>query len=437
MTTSKKLFAPRIGLAYRLNDNTVIRTGFGISYDTLPLERPLRGFFPLAIGERDFVPSSKVSRFLPFTTFQEGIPLIQSPDITQGKITPPSDVLVSTMAPGHFNRAYVESWNFFVERKLPGQFILGAGYVGNHMVHEFNGRDVNAATLGGGSKSQPLFQFGRRVLATELFAGYLDSHYNSLQVTLNRHSYKGLFVQGSYTYSHAIGYVDNTGWRNGLRFNCPPSPEMPQGCQSLNRGTPSFDRTHMLKMAFVYELPAGAGRRWANSNQVGRAVLGGWQLNGIFTGWTGAPLTPSQSGGASLNTPGTSQNPDLVGPIKKLGNQGPDELWFDLSAFAPVEDPGRLGTAGRGLSWLRGPGLAQMDLSLFRHFKIKEHYSLEFRLETQNLTNTPHFSFKDNSNNITTIITCSDVKGKCGGNFGQLTNAFGQRIVQLGAKVTF
>lgn len=266
-----------------------------------------------------------------------------------------------------------------------------------------------------------------------MFNGYLDSHYNALQMTLNRHSYKGLYVQGTYTYSKAIGYINDAGWENGLRFTCPPEPLLPQGCQSLNRHTLSFDHTHILKMAYVYELPLGQGKRWANRNRAGRAILGGWQINGIFSAWNGVPLTVA--GPNRLGAPGTNNDPNLVAPINYLGGHGPGQFWFDRSSFVPVETA-NLGTMPWAPSWLRGPGLKQMDFSMFRHFKFKERFDLEMRLEAQNLTNTPHYRNPSNTGGGQTT-TCSDVNGTCGGNLAQITTAYGQRIIQIGAKVRF
>ncbi|MGH9540734.1 MAG: TonB-dependent receptor domain-containing protein [Terriglobales bacterium] len=441
VTSSKKLFAPRLGLAYRLNDATVVRSGFGISYDTLPLERPLRGFYPLTIGASDFVSgNSLITRFLPYATFNaannsanaipglaEGVPLIQAPaGIASGAITPPGDVTIGTMAPGEFHRGYVESWNFTAERQLPSQILLNVGYVGNHFVHEFNGQQLNAAPFNTGSQGQPLFAAFGRTADTYAFQGYLDSHYNSLQVSLQRRVNSGLFLQGAYTYSHAISYVDDEGWENGLRFNCPPSPSMPQGCLGLNRGAPSFDHTHMLEMAYVYTLPFGAGQKLASSGVAGK-VLGGWQVNGIFTWMNGSPLTIGQTS-SFLNTPWTSEDPDFTGPLQVSHGRGRGQFWFNPSAFTPVQQP-RFGTSGRGLSWLRGPGLAQLDFSLFRHFRVGEKYDLEARAEAQNLTNSPHWNNPSSS--------CSIRNGVCGGSFGQITSTYGERLVQLGAKLNF
>jgi hypothetical protein len=431
-TSSKKLFTPRLGLAYRFHDKTVFRTGFGLSNDTLPLERPLRGFFPLSLGASYIVPNTNYSQWQPLGTFADGIPLIPDPDISKGNIVAPNTVDVGTLGPGEFKRAYVIFWNAFVQRQLPHEFLLDVGYVGNHYVHEMNGRDLNAATLGGGSASQPLYTAFARTAGTYQFQGYLDSHYNSLQISLNRHYALGLYVQGSYTYSKVVGYTNDNSWENALRFSCPGSSALPQGCQGLNRGVANFDHTHMVKMAFVYELPLGAGKKWANSEKVSRAILGGWQLNGVFSGWTGPPLQLGADSGR-LHTPGSSQDPDQIAPLSYPKGQGPGQYWFNISGFAPVLDNNRFGTVGRNPSWLRGPGLVQMDASLFRHFRLTERFDLEFRAEAQNLTNSPHFQFTSGDSGL----TCTNINGACGGTFGQITNGYGERYVQLGLKLRF
>jgi hypothetical protein len=432
VTTSKKLFDPRVGAAYQLRDSTVIRAGFGISNDTMPLERPLRGYYPMVIAASNFVPSSFVSGFIPYTTFAGGIPEAQGPDISSGSVNPPPNVTVGTVAPGEFKRGYVESWNFFIEQRLPGDILLNAGYVGNHFVHELNGQDINAAPLGAGSAGQPLARFGRYI-PTYIYQGYLDSHYNSLQVSVNRRTSNGLFLQGAYTYSRTMGYEDDNTYQNNLRFNCPPSPAMPKGCLQLNYGPTSFDHTHVLKMSFVYELPFGTGKRWNSSNRVVNTIVGGWQVNGIFTAMTGDPLSLSQNRN-TINTPATPQTPDAIAPAKYV--KGHSEFgsysgiyWFDPSTFVPNLSTDSVGNLPRRLSWLRGPGVVQMDASLFRRFKVKERFELEVRGEALNVTNSTHFSDPN--------TTCSVVGDRCLGSFGQIGSAFGQRIVQLGAVVRF
>jgi len=452
VTTQKDLLAPRIGLAYMLNDKTVVRSAFGISYDTLPLERPLRGFWPYEIGAQNFVTipgvSGNITQYLPVANFNaatnaannivgspatasglaDGIPLLTGPvGLSSGVISPPLKATVGTMAQGeHFKRAYVESWNLTLQRKLPSQVILNVGYVGNHLVHELNGVQMNAAPFNTGALGQPLYAAFGRTSDAYLFQGYLDSHYNSLQVSFERPMAQGLMFQGSYTWSKAISYIDDEGWEDGLMFNCPPSASMPQGCQSHNRGDPFFDRTHMFNVGFVYTLPFGKGNKWGNSNPAARAIVGGWQINGVLTAMSGQPLTIT--GPNFLNTPWTSQTANFVGPLNMLGGTGPGQFWFNPNAFSPSLTP-NFGTSGRGLSWLRGPGLGQLDFSVFRHFKFTERFDLELRMDAQNLTNTPHFS--------NPATGCSLVSGGCGGTFGQIFSAYGQRIIKLGVKLDF
>lgn len=432
VTTSSKLFDPRVGIAYQINDKTVVRAGFGISNDTMPLERPLRGYYPMVIAASNFVPSSFVSGFLPYGTFAQGIPPLVGPNISSGSITPPSNVQIGTTAPGEFKRGYVESWNFFIERILPGHIVLNAGYVGNHFVHELNGMDVNAAPLGAGAAGQPLAPFGRYI-PTYQYAGYLDSHYHSLQISLNRRAAKGLFLQGAYTLSRAMSYEDDNTYGNNLRYNCPPSQAMPQGCLRYNYAPASFDHTHMLKMAFVYELPFGKGKSFSSSHDAVNAVIGGWQINGVFTALTGDPLSLTQNR-TTINTPGTAQAPNVTSSARYIKDNAQfgtysGIYWFDPSSFAPNLSTTSIGNLPRRLSWLRGPGVVQLDASLFRHFKIKERFDLELRGEATNVSNSTHYS--DPS------TTCSVVGASCLGTFGQVRSTYGQRLVQVGATMRF
>jgi len=443
ITTSKTLFMPRIGLAYQVDAKTVVRAGFGMSDDTTPLERPLRGFFPLAIGADVFDTSTSAERnscngnslstcYFPVATFAQGVPIIQVPNLSSGVLTPPIADDVGTLAPGEHKRGYVESWNLFVERKLPSDFMFSVGFVGNHYVHEFNGTDLNAAPLYG---AEPSFAGVQRTGGTYQFQGYLDSHYSSLQVSMNHRSTHGLFVQAAYTYSRAMGYVNDNTWENGLEFNCPPSPSMPQGCQQLNYGPLSFDHTQNFKLALVYDLPFGEGKKFASS-KAANSIIGGWKLNGVFSAFTGSPLSVSQDI-SNINTYDTGAVPNHVAPIQYLGG-GNNSLgfpqWFNASSFVPNTSTTSIGNVGRTESWLTGPGLWQFDPSLARIFRLSERFNLEARVEAENLFNTPHFS------GINTGCTTTAVTGggeTCGTTFGEITSSYGQRVVQFGVFLRF
>ncbi len=454
ITTSKTLFMPRIGLAYQLNLKTVARAGFGMSDDTTPLERPLRGFFPLAIGADDFDTSTAAEAsacagqasgstcYRPYSTFGAvtgspyavGLPIIQVPNLSSGAITPPADVDVGTLGPGKYHRGYVESWNVFIEHQLPSDFLLSVGYVGNHYVHEFNGRDLNAAPLFGVEQS---FAGVQRSGGTYQFQGYLDSHYNSLQVSLNHRSSHGLFIQLGYTYSRAMGYVSDNTWENGLEFNCPPSASMPQGCQQLNYGPLSFDHTQNFKMAFVYDLPFGEGKKLGSNSKAANAILGGWKLNGIISAFTGAPLQLGQDI-SNINTYGTAAVPNHVAAVQYLGGANNSlgfPQWFNSSAFVPNESSTVIGNIGRTESWLTGPGLWQFDPSLARIFKITERFNLEVRAEAENFFNNPHFSGVNTG--CTTTASTTGGAPTCGLTFGEIGSSYGQRVVQFGMFLRF
>src|SRR5262249_29470311 len=135
-----------------------------------------------------------------------------------------------------------------------------------------------------------------------------------------------------------------------------------------NRALAGFDRSHNFRLAWVADLPFGKGRRWAQSG-IGSKALGGWQVNGIFSAYSGTPFTVSASS-ASLNAPGESQTADQINPnVAKPGGIGPNAPYYDPTAFVPVTAV-RYGSTGRNV--LRGPGAVNADLSIFRNFRFRE-----------------------------------------------------------------
>jgi hypothetical protein len=145
-------------------------------------------------------------------------------------------------------------------------------------------------------------------------------------------------------------------------------------------------------------------------------VLGGWQINGIFGAYQGRQYMLSASG-ASLNMPGNAQTPDQIKPtVEKLGKVGDDGTWFDTTAFARPTGA-RFGNVGRNT--MRGPGVVNADLGLFRTFKLTEKFNLQFRGEAFNLSNTPHFNNPNSNRNsssfgkvLSTMSGSSDALGR-------------------------
>jgi hypothetical protein len=178
------------------------------------------------------------------------------------------------------------------------------------------------------------------------------------------------------------------------------------------KGLAKYDRRHIFTYSGIYELPFGKGKRMA-THGVGSALLGGWQLNGLWTWESGLPMSFSASS-TSLNAPGNSQFPNVVAPVQILGNEGPGTNWFSISSFANPP-AGTIGNAGRNI--LHGPRLFSINGSVFRRFSLRERMKLEFRAEAYNLTNTPQFDLPD--------TTLGDAA------FGQITTAQGNQAVKV------
>jgi hypothetical protein len=276
----------------------------------------------------------------------------------------------------HLNRGYIHSWNLTYERRLPWDMSVSAAYVGTQTTHLMGFYDINAAAPGTGQAGQPLNQAFGRTAYTARFDGWQSSNYHSLQTALNKPFSKGFFVKAAYTFSKALNRQNDDGW-DYVNWNYP-------SLMYKNYGPASFDRTHVFQLGFLAELPFAK-----HSKGAAAAIVKDWSLNGVFSAFTGTPFTPTASG-ASLNAPGSrSQYADLVGTPVKTGDIGASTPYYNTSAWAPVTEV-RPGTASRDS--VRGPGWWNIDLSLFRRFPIGPKFSLEFRAEAFNLTNTPHFT---------------------------------------------
>ena len=379
-TVSAKKFAPRIGLAYRAFEKTVIRAGYGITNDPDLLSALLRSPYPAVIAAEFVSSSSRV----PFGTFEEGIPAFGGPPLDQGTVDIPPEVSTNFLPEGVFHRGYIQSWNFTIERELPASIVWSAAYAGTASVHQLGGRDINYGEVGGGEESRQLFVQYERTADTVLTDGFLDARYHSLQTTLNRRFSGGLFLKGAYTYGKAINYNDESAADDGsytLGWNLPSQFRR-------NRAAAGYDRTHNFQLAWVYELPFGTGKQFDIENRVLNAIARDWQVNGLWSMYSGTPFTIG-SDGSSLDAPSNDQTADQIkSTVDKQKLVGAGSSWFDPLAFASVTDV-RFGTSGRNI--LRGPGAFNLDLGVFRTFVVTEKLRLQFRAEAFHATNTPRF----------------------------------------------
>jgi len=402
ITTSHKLFTPRVGIAYRLNDKTVIRTGYGINIDPQPFLGWNRAQWPDAITGTFTGPNS----FTPFDTWQEGIPPIVGPPA--GAPTAVADPKASiTFFPKTVVRTYFQSWNFFVERQLPSEIVFALGYVGTESTHVRGSIEENFALPGTGTAGQPFnIKFPGRTASTSFSDGMFSGNYHSLQTSINKRVTNGLTLKGAYTWSHALGMYGTGDTGASIVFMVPE-------LRRRNYGNSLFDVRHNFQLSYIYDLPFGKGKRYLTNGLVSH-VAGNWQINGIFAAYSGRPFNVTSSATA-CNCPlaVTSGNftADQINPVvKKLGT--PDQ-WFDKTAFAPVtRRTGTLADFGNmNLYQLRAPGMVNLDTSVFREFSLTERFKLQFRTEFFNITNTPHFNAPDGNASASTFMVINSSFG--------------------------
>jgi hypothetical protein len=359
----KALFAPRVGLAYRINDDTVFRTGFGRTFNPLPWSRPMRGFYPATIAYSDAGPNS----FTPFATLDEGIPGAPNPDIASGNIPLPRGVAMRSPDPNDTKRGHTDSWNLFIERRFPLDISISAGYVGTRTNHGYADWNVNYAESGGNSQRQFFAQAGNANILH--WAARTRSRYHSLQMAINRPFKGGFMLKGAYTFSKALNETDDDGW-TGLSWNQPSQ-------MHRNYARAGYDRPHMLQMGFVYELPFAR-----ESSKPLAIVVKNWQVNGIASWLSGRPFNIGGSNN-QLQQQGGMQTINVQGePKGGFEEAGPEGRWYDPNLFS---QPGNAwGNSGRNA--FRGPGNWNLDLSLFRVIPIGQR-RLELRVESQNALN--------------------------------------------------
>lgn len=398
LSINNPLLAPSVGFAYRVTEKTVIRSGYGLTYDPLPFSRPLRGFYPLTVSAQFVAPNSWVSA----GTLAQGIPNFTGPDLNAGSGQVP--VTFDVRSPwGAIKRGHIQSWNFTIERELPSNFVVSAAYVGTQSTNMFADRNINAGRPGTATADLPLAKaFGRRI-ATNMWDGWLSSNYHSLQTTINRQFSNGLLLKGAYTWAHAINMTDDNGWTS-VNWNSPEDIYR-------NRATAGYDRTHIFQMAYVYDLPFGKGKKWVSSGPAAW-ILGNWGVNGVFYWFTGTPFTVGS--GVACNCPGNLQTAMQVKTdVQKLGGIGPGAKYYDPSAFsqdASVHPINTYGNSGRNI--LRNPGRVGTDVSLARIFPITEKLRFELRGDAFNLTNTPQFGGPSTSVSSATFMEIRSASGE-------------------------
>ena len=379
ISVQKTLFAPRAGLAYRVQSNMVVRAGYSLAPEQINMYRDGLYNYPATLSQTLAAPSSYTAS----TTLAEGFPILPNPDTGSGTLPLPPIVGVSS-SPKHFVRGYTESYNLSVQRELPWNLLAQVGYVGTLTIHQHTRYNANYGLPGGGTESQQLYpSFGITAPET-VIEPFEHMNYKSFQAQLQKRFGDGLQFFSSYTRSQWMGLCCDE------RGDGQPAIPIP-AYYSRNYALMPDDRPNNFQFSAIYPLPFGKKQRFLASG-IGAALAGGWQVNGVLAVYSGTPFWISAPATA-LNAPGSPQLADQVTPhVHIYGANGLVSPYFDTSAFAPVTSA-RFGTSN--FDSLRGPGYRNLDLGLFRTFEVQDHLKAQFRVEALDLANHPNFGNPD------------------------------------------
>lgn len=424
----KWYFAPRLGAAYRIGDKSVVRAGYGRNINPLPWSRPLRGSFPY-----DITFNNTADQFLSVTSLAAGIPTPVIPDFSSGSVKLPVNVFMRSPNNGTeafagsgkgLDRAVIQQWNFTFEHKFPWDIIVETGYVGTRTDGGYADLNINYGEPGLGNASRKYFSVAGTTAIND-WAARTRSRYNSLQVSINRPFSKGLMLKGAYTLSKAKNMADEDGWV-GLTWNHPLKYQD-------NFALAGFDRTHVFQMGYVYSLPF-----LNNRNDLTGKLFGGWQVNGIFSKYSGTPFSIGGTNNA-LNCQGCgSVFINVNGDPKQTGKigSGSTETYYDKTLFSQPTGTAKEGFGTSARNQFRRPRVWNMDTSLFKQFRVTERIQPEFRVEAVNLFNHTNWGAPVTTFTAANFLQYTPAQAENSSN-GAGTNSPGPRRIQFGLRLQF
>jgi hypothetical protein len=376
--------------------------------------------FPAVVTIND----AGVNGFASAGTLSDGVPVVPQVDLSKGSVVLPAGTGVTTYR-DEYVRGTITSYNVTFQKLLPHSLSAQIGYVANRQDDITRNQNLNYGQIGGGAASQPYRAIMGTTSAVNVRVPLGRVKYDSLQLSLNRRMINGLQIDSNYVYAKATDW-----WAGSIAI-----PEY----YYLNEGVQSLNTPHKFVLSAMYELPFGPGKPFLSGNGVMSAVLQGWQLNTLFNAASGTPFSITAAT-ASLNAPGSPQRADQVKEkVEILGGTGPGNPYFDVTAFRPVTDA-RFGTAG--FNTLRGPGMANLDASIFRTFSMSRNLRMQFRFEVFNVTNTPHFA-NPSGTNVSNLQLNADGTVRNLNGFGIIDSVqaigreYDQRYFRLGLRMSF
>lgn len=371
-------FAPRIGIAYQANEKTVIRAGYGTSFNPGGLGAVFgqgADYNPPIVNPQSLTQSNI---YLPVFNLLQGPPSPPQPPVSSSGTYPlPNGLGINYFLwpLNSYRIPLADFWNFTVQRQITSKMAVEAAYVGNVGRHLFETLNANQAIPGPGDVNprRPFYDLYGLTQGIYQYCNCDNSNYNALQAKLQQQFSHGLDFLLTYTWGKAL--TDTEGG------------SVPSNSYNVRSdyGPASWDRTQTLTLEHNWDLPFGRNRYWKlGGNAIAEAVLGGWRLSGVHTFASGEPFTPVVANAPLLNDPDFAQvRADVVGNWQ-VANPSAAE-WFNPAAFSEPQQPFRQGTAGRNS--LRGPGLGISNVSLAKNLLSSERRSLELRADAFNVFN--------------------------------------------------
>lgn len=418
--TDKNNFAPRVGFAWSLKPNTVIRGGYGVFYI------PFVGgaYIPQVPGYTSLTEwVGSLDNLRPYQYLANAFagPLTPAPGRAPGML---SDLGTNISAYDRENRVgYMQQWNLNVQRQFPGRIAVEAAYVGTKGTKlsdtgwQENQLPVSQLSMGpalqqlvpnpflgiitSGTLAQPNVTRGQLLRTYPQFLNVnltqpaaASSTYHAFQLRVQKEFSQGFSFLVSYAGSKLI---DDS---SGAESHGAPSFPLHQDAfnRRADRSLSAQDISQRLVISNIYQLPFGRGKKFGGSWPAWvDAAFGNWQLNGIATLSSGYPLAFSAVNNSGIFA--AAQRPNLVGEVSLGGERSKqDKLsrWFNTTAFAQPT-AFTLGNVARTLGDVRSDGISNFDFSVFKGFPFKafgaEQQRLEFRAEMFNIFNTPQFGF--------------------------------------------
>ena len=422
-------FMPRVGVAWSPSGNqTTVRAGYGVFYDgfTNGTGGPLQG----AISA------------LPWTqAYQLGGPGFNLANPYGSAATPfggqnfvaPATVLTvqSGMLP-----PYSQNWNLSIEHVIAKNYLFDVRYVGNKGTHLPRFIEANPTIYGPGVNANNNNQMREYTTCNAagicnygsvgLLADDSSSTYHALEAAFSRQYAHGLSFLVSYWYSKSLDYISSLNVAGSAPTLVAGENDLAQNPFDLaaEHGPSLFDATHRFVFSGTWALPG-----WQGASKAAAFLANGWQLNTIASLSTGTPFTVYDSADVSLQGSAPeisgfySSRPDLISNPNVGQPHTPNE-WVSRAPFRqlnPQTQAGQFGNEGRNV--VRGPGIEDVDLSLFKYFNIDETKRVQFRAECFNLLNHPNFGLPEN-----------DLESPA---FGQILQAGPPRLLQLAIKLVF